>query len=1537
MAKRLNKNLVVGLAALGFVVTTVAGVLMVYQLQKTDPAEFERRAEQYAEEADYARASAFFTRAYQASQDPVYLLRAGDMMALRARELDALKLYEQAVIADPTMVDAHDKMLDLRLEIAKVAMLRPEYWRAVQESADRLIELQDPNEKNAKAVYAKGRALLGLKEQDPQNEALGVSLMEEAVKLSPGTVDYAVDLADYYKGANEPEKADSIYENLLQHVGDTGKDAALARCYYARQISSKRDFDRALELLTEAEKIAQAANDSETLALACVTEAQAWVGKAQQVARDAAGKPEQESVRLDPHGEEFANAIKALNRAIEEDPEGFEAYMFLSTVYSRQGDAKKAIEVCDTRLAKPIAREGLEARQAQRWRYALLLQAAELYVNLAAEEQEGSDQRTELAEKASVYIEDALGEIPNGSNAYHLRGRVKLIEGKNLEAIRQLEIAAEKSYGTNWRNSYYLALARMQEGQIGAARDAIEEAVKADWVSSEVWNLFGRILLRMDQPKDAIDAVSQVLARNPRDPQALMIKAAAEEQLDQPDRALQTIDSIDVKAPMFVATKAQALAARGQIDTALELLTGALAENPESFPLVSAAVAIYKSSDEMDKAHAVLDKALAVEPESFELRFLDINLRNLPEDERNSELQKLIQQEPDEYLRAMRMATYYSAVNDKENELEQLGKALDLITSRATESARRAGDSALRSIMERRFVAAAELGSDERLQKIVDDATRLNVDAAEGLSYQGRLLLLRGRNAEADARTADTENRPEEATRLHNESQRLYEEAIAALKQALERYPTNSEALAQLGDAYLLMNRMEEAKIALERANEIVPRNGYILKRLAWISRLLGADDEFLQLLRQCREVIPDDAWVAEQLLIAEEDQQPRKGIERREKIRKDNPEDIDNLLTLARLYREVDDPRSTEQCINQILALSPEQDVVERVATLLQDMGKNEQALKLLEKNLREAPSDQKAEAQLAIARHYQNLRRYDLAEAAYLAAADIDANQQVCMAVARFALATSQDDLARKWIDKALEKARESESPQLASIEAIRVESLLNAGEIEAAQKACDEYTQTYPEDPTGLLLDAQVAARRGSIVEAIDKLSRFLERRTGQPVALYMRAQFFASLGEWERAIADLEAIRANNPTALDMRPRILLARAYDHTGQRNLAFLELEGVNREYPGNSMVVAELLSMYRADGRLVDADNVVTSLLNSSPQNVSWLIHAGEIATEQKDRSKAMASFRQAASLSGYHPEVTTTMLASCQTLNAIEDGINFYESEIPPDRKTPPVMLAYANLLAKRGDIQTAMDTYRAALYRSGFTSYEFIAQTAASLIKAVQRNRAFELCREEDVDELFQRANDHLLAALLQADGQAEEALTRYKALLETCTSDDERATIQLCLGIVYNGIDQFQEARKAYEAALEANPQNLFALNNLAYLLTEDLNQPELAVPYAKRAAELSGEPAILDTLGWAYVCVGEYNNAIAQLTQANQQDSNYLPAAFHLGEAYRRSGQFDEAQSILESVIQQGAGGRYDEYREKAKAALDKVHARDTA
>ncbi len=107
----------------------------------------------------------------------------------------------------------------------------------------------------------------------------------------------------------------------------------------------------------------------------------------------------------------------------------------------------------------------------------------------------------------------------------------------------------------------------------------------------------------------------------------------------------------------------------------------------------------------------------------------------------------------------------------------------------------------------------------------------------------------------------------------------------------------------------------------------------------------------------------------------------------------------------------------------------------------------------------------------------------------------------------------------------------------------------------------------------------------------------------------------------------------------------------------------------------------------------------------------------------------------------------------------------------------------------------------------------------------------------------------------------------------KSLIEKRVQQEPKnAELHVLLGDLYYSEKNLRRAANAYERALQFEPDNTRALNNLAWLYAtaerEKFYQPQKALALAKRAADLKQQPHILDTLAEAYFINGEYEKAI---------------------------------------------------------------------
>jgi tetratricopeptide (TPR) repeat protein len=108
---------------------------------------------------------------------------------------------------------------------------------------------------------------------------------------------------------------------------------------------------------------------------------------------------------------------------------------------------------------------------------------------------------------------------------------------------------------------------------------------------------------------------------------------------------------------------------------------------------------------------------------------------------------------------------------------------------------------------------------------------------------------------------------------------------------------------------------------------------------------------------------------------------------------------------------------------------------------------------------------------------------------------------------------------------------------------------------------------------------------------------------------------------------------------------------------------------------------------------------------------------------------------------------------------------------------------------------------------------------------------------------------------------------------------------------------------YPKARDAYEKLLSTQPNFVSALNNLAYLYTERLNDVDKAYDLARKAHELQGQDASIgDTFGWVLYKRGDYQQALPILQESAGKAADNPEIQFHLGMTAYMMGQTELAR-----------------------------------
>ena len=151
------------------------------------------------------------------------------------------------------------------------------------------------------------------------------------------------------------------------------------------------------------------------------------------------------------------------------------------------------------------------------------------------------------------------------------------------------------------------------------------------------------------------------------------------------------------------------------------------------------------------------------------------------------------------------------------------------------------------------------------------------------------------------------------------------------------------------------------------------------------------------------------------------------------------------------------------------------------------------------------------------------------------------------------------------------------------------------------------------------------------------------------------------------------------------------------------------------------------------------------------------------------------------------------------------------------------------------------------------------------------------------------------------------GRFDEAVSQYELLL---AKSPDYVAGYMALGTIYDQQGDAEKAETYYRKALEINGEFAPAANNLAWNLAEKGGNIDEALGYAQIAKErMPRNAAVMDTLGWIYYLKGSYLNAIAELLDSVELDSENPIFNFHLGMAYHKNDQQDEARESLENAL----------------------------
>lgn len=426
------------------------------------------------------------------------------------------------------------------------------------------------------------------------------------------------------------------------------------------------------------------------------------------------------------------------------------------------------------------------------------------------------------------------------------------------------------------------------------------------------------------------------------------------------------------------------------------------------------------------------------------------------------------------------------------------------------------------------------------------------------------------------------------------------------------------------------------------------------------------------------------------------------------------------------------------------------------------------------------------------------------------------------------------------------------------------------------------------------------AEIYQENGRLADSVAQLEIILESSPADLDVLYSIAQLYMMEGELRQANATFDRIM--QITGPEMQLLFQKYRNYIMMGDRESAMEQLDMMLELEPDNVPAMQILSQIYIEEGRFGRALELMERALTTEPANEETLITLTDLYIREGRWDDAGALLTQMIQNPGIQPMVKAELVqyllsrAGRNPGNAelMEAAGNLIRAFVEYDPE-----LGFAHALAAEyygltGDNENLLES----LTRTN----ELLPDNEPAWRQRLQILLTEE--RYDEVIEVAQQADEVIpddafvlffkgLAHLLQKDYErAADVLERAAASPATRPF---RSIVYGSLGDALSSLKQYARSDEAYEQSLRLDPDNHTALNNFAYNLSLRQLRLDEALEMSRRAVEAQPDnAAFLDTLGWVYFKLGEFENAKQYIRASIDTGEASAVVLEHMGDVYEK-------------------------------------------
>ena len=388
------------------------------------------------------------------------------------------------------------------------------------------------------------------------------------------------------------------------------------------------------------------------------------------------------------------------------------------------------------------------------------------------------------------------------------------------------------------------------------------------------------------------------------------------------------------------------------------------------------------------------------------------------------------------------------------------------------------------------------------------------------------------------------------------------------------------------------------------------------------------------------------------------------------------------------------------------------------------------------------------------------------------------------------------------------------------------------------------------------------------------------------TSEQISL-SKMQIYEQMGEKRKEYDELKALVDGHP--LDLNYRVMFGNWLLQNGKKKEALQKYRDVLKEDPDNSLAKVSMMDYYNNIGDKASVKTILRDLLQSpkAAQTLKLELLRQVIASSQKDNNpdstEVLRLFSEALAVPQENADIYMLKAAYMSFLKLPKPDITrVYERaiEIEPDNSSARIAL-----------IQNIWDTH----------DYD---KVIAICRPAIEYNP------DEMIFYYFQG-----MAQFQKHDNNA--ALETFRKGVGQIKPDSDPSIVSDFYGIMGDILHEKglnKEAFQAYDSCLQWKPDNVAALNNYAYYLSqanENLAKAE-EMSYKTIKAEPNNS-TFLDTYAWILFQQKRYEEAKIYIEQVIRNDSTLSNEVNeHVGDIYAQTGDMAKAIEFWQKAIDGG-------------------------